>query len=139
MPSRRRSYLFVPLFIALCSIAAGVFSGNRVRAASAPDDPVMQSTKAFTKVYDTVEQNFADSVKAETAIYQGAIPGMLRELDPHSSFFDPRAFKSINEEQSGHYFGIGMLVTTRNGKTIVQTPFAGSPAYKAGLHPGDVI
>src|SRR5580700_711347 len=139
MPSRRRNFLFPVLFIALCSIGAGVFSGGRVRAASTPDEPVQQSFKAFTKVYDAVEQNFADPVKPETGIYQGAIPGMLRELDPHSTFFDPRAFKTINEEQSGHYFGIGMMVTTRNGKTIVQNPFAGSPAYKAGLHPGDVI
>jgi carboxyl-terminal processing protease len=139
MPSRRRSYILVPLFIAVCSIAAGIFSGNGVKAATTPDDPALQSRKAFTKIYEAVEQNFADPVKSETAIYQGAIPGMLRELDPHSSFFDPRAFKNINEEQSGHYFGIGMMVTTRNGKTIVQNPFTGSPAYKAGLHPGDVI
>jgi carboxyl-terminal processing protease len=139
MPSRRRSYLFVPLFIAVCSIGAGFFSGGRVRAASTSDDPLSQSSKAFTKIYDVVEQNFADAVKPDTAIYQGAIPGMLRELDPHSNFFDPKAFKAIREEQSGHYFGIGMMVTTRNGKTIVQNPFAGSPAYKAGLHPGDVI
>jgi carboxyl-terminal processing protease len=139
MPSRRRNYLFPVLFIALCSIGAGFFGSGRVRAASTPDEPVQQSFKAFTKVYDAVEQNFADPVKPDTGIYQGAIPGMLRELDPHSTFFDPRAFKGINEEQSGHYFGIGMMVTSRNGKTIVQNPFAGSPAYKAGLHPGDVI
>jgi carboxyl-terminal processing protease len=139
MPSRRRTYLFVTLFVALCALAAGVFSGPQVRAASSPDDPVNQSLKSFTKVYDTVEQNFADEVKPDTSIYKGAIPGMLRELDPHSSFFDPRDFKNIREEQSGHYYGIGMLVTSRNGKVIVQTPFAGTPAYKAGLHPGDVI
>jgi carboxyl-terminal processing protease len=138
MPSRRRSYILVPVFIALCSIGAGIFSGNQVRAASS-DDPLAQSAKSFTKIYDVVDQNFADPVKSETAIYQGAIPGMLRELDPHSSFFDPRTFKNMREEQSGHYFGIGMLVTTRNGKTIVSMPFTGSPAYKAGLHPGDVI
>jgi carboxyl-terminal processing protease len=139
MQSRRRSYLFVFLFIALCSLGAGLFSGGRVRAASTPDDPIQQSSKAFTKIYDTVEQNFADAVKPDTAIYQGAIPGMLRELDPHSNFFDPHAFKAMNEEQSGHYFGIGMLVGSRGGKTIVQTPFPGSPAFKAGLHRGDVI
>jgi carboxyl-terminal processing protease len=139
MPFRRRTYLFVPLFIALCSIGAGFLSGPQVRAASTPDDPISQSTKAFTKIYDAVEQNFADPVKSDTAIYQGAIPGMLRSLDPHSNFFDPKSYKAIREEQSGHYFGIGMMVTQRNGKVIVSTPFAGSPAYKAGLHPGDVI
>lgn len=119
MPSRRRSLLFVPLFIALCSITAGFFSESHVRAAST-NDALDPATKAFTKIYDLVEQNFADPVKADTSIYQGAIPGMLRELDPHSSFFDPKAFKNIREEQSGHYFGIGMLVGARNGRVIVQ-------------------
>ena len=48
------------------------------------------SMKKFTKVYSTVEQNFADPVSADKAIYKGAIPGMLRTLDPHSNFFDPK-------------------------------------------------
>ncbi|PYT15617.1 MAG: S41 family peptidase, partial [Acidobacteria bacterium] len=139
MSFRRRNYLLVPLFIALCSIAAGVFSGGGVSAATSPDDPVSQSLKSFTKVYDAVEQNFADAVKPDKAVYKGAIPGMLRTLDPHSTFFDPREYQLLREDQRGHYFGVGMQVGPRGGKTIVMMPFAGSPAYKAGLRPGDVI
>src|SRR5437016_651927 len=131
MPSRR-TYLLVPVFIALCSIAAGIFGGGGVSAATS-DEPVNQSIKSFTKVYDVVEQNFADVVKPEKAVYKGAIPGMLRTLDPHSNFFDPRDYKLLREDQVGHYFGIGMTVQPRNSKTIVLAPFAGSPAYRAGL------
>jgi carboxyl-terminal processing protease len=138
MPSRR-SYLLVPVFIALCSLAAGVFGGKGVFAAGPPDDPVSQSLKSFTKVYDAVEQNFADSVKADKAIYNGAVPGMLRTLDPHSNFFDPKSYEALREDQRGHYFGVGMQVGPRGGKTIVIAPFGGSPAAKAGLRPGDVI
>lgn len=138
MPARR-SFLFVPLFIALCSIAFGILRSGGVSAATSLDDQVSQSLKSFTKVYDLVEQNFANPVKADKAVYKGAIPGMLRTLDPHSTFFDPRDYHALREDQQGHYFGIGMLVTPRDGKTLVQTPFAGSPAYKAGLRPGDVI
>ena len=62
---------------------------------------------------------------------------MLRTLDPHSNFFDPKALESLREDQRGHYYGVGMQVQGRNGKTIVMAPFVGSPAYKAGLKPGD--
>src|SRR5262249_2331490 len=63
----------------------------------------------------------------------------LRTLDPHSNFFDPRDYKSLMEEQKGSYSGVGMTVSARNGKTVVIAPFPGSPAYKAGLRPGDII
>ncbi len=90
-------------------------------------------------MYSAVEENYADAVSADKAIYQGAIPGMLRTLDPHSSFFDPRAYGVTREEQRGRYYGVGMTVQAREGKTIVVEPFLGSPAYKAGIRPGDVV
>ena len=90
-------------------------------------------------MYDVVEANFADSVKPEKAIYKGAIPGMLRTLDPHSNFFDPKDYKDLRTEQSGRYSGVGMLVGARNDRTIVMAPFAGYPAYKAGLRAGDIL
>jgi len=139
MRLRRRSVYLIPLFVAICSIAAAVFSSGRVSAASAPDDTISQSLKSFTQVYNLVEQNFADKVEPDKAIYNGAIPGMLRTLDPHSNFFDPKAYAALREDQRGHYFGIGMTVRQEGKKTIVLAPFTGSPAYKAGLRPGDVI
>jgi len=93
----------------------------------------------FHQVLPLIEDNFADTLVPDKAIYKGAVPGMLRTLDPHSNFFDPRDFQLLREEQKGHYYGVGMQVQPRNGKTIVLAPFAGSPAYRAGLRPGDVI
>jgi carboxyl-terminal processing protease len=141
MPSRRRSLFVVPAFIALCSLSAGLFfNGGHVKAASTNnEEQLSQSLKAFTKVYDLVESNFADDVKPEKAIYKGAIPGMLRTLDPHSNFFDPKDYKDLRTDQSGHYSGVGMMVGARNERTIVLAPFAGYPAYKAGLRAGDVL
>jgi carboxyl-terminal processing protease len=141
MPSRRRSFFVVPAFLALCSLSAGLFfSGGHVKAASTSnEEQLSQSLKAFTKVFDVVEANFADTVKPEKAIYKGAIPGMLRTLDPHSNFFDPKDYKDLRTEQSGRYSGVGMLVGARNDRTIVLAPFAGYPAYKAGLRAGDVL
>src|SRR6185369_7712564 len=78
-------------------------------------------------------------VDSDKAVY-GAIDGMLRTLDPHSKFFDPKAFNSLREDQRGKYYGLGITVTTRFGKvTVVSPPFVGSPAEKVGLRVGDVI
>jgi carboxyl-terminal processing protease len=133
------SVLFV---IILCSVLGGIFGPGLTgvsAASNGPEEDLKASIKQFTKVYEAVENNFADKVSADKAIYKGSIPGMLRTLDPHSNFFDPKDFQALRDDQQGHYYGVGMTVGPRNGKTIVIAPFGGSPAYKAGLRPGDVL
>src|SRR5208337_2787229 len=73
-------------------------------------------------------QNYADKVSPDKAIYNGAIPGMLHSLDPHSNFFDPKSYSLLREEQRGKYYGVGMTVGPRNNKVIVIAPFVGTPA-----------
>src|SRR5205085_1188843 len=142
MAHKRRSFLLFLSTIAICAVLGGVY-GPRVEVASAAsdDDSIRASFKSFTKVYSLVEENFADPVNPDKAIYKGAIPGMLRTLDPHSNFFDPKDFAGLREEQHGKYYGIGMMIGAqpRTGKTMVIHPFGGSPAYKAGIRPGDVL
>ena len=91
MPLKRRSFFYIPLLVLICAILGGIY-GPKVQIASAAtsDDETKANLQQFTKVYDTVEQNFADPVSPDKAIYKGAIPGMLRTLDPHSNFFDPK-------------------------------------------------
>lgn len=110
-------------------------------AGPASDADVKASIQSFTKLYDIVDQNYADKLSADKAIYKGAIPGMLRTLDPHSTFFDPKDFAGLREEQHGKYYGVGMTIAPqpRTGKTMVVHPFGDSPAYKAGLRPGDIL
>ena len=97
------------------------------------------SIKKFTQVYETVEANFADKVDPDNIVFRGAIPTMLRTLDPHSNFFDPKAYALMRESQAGHYYGVGMYVGSPEGKVIVMYPFEGSPAFRAGLRPADQI
>src|SRR5215471_10526179 len=98
MPIKRRSFFLIPLLVLICALAGGIF-GPKVQVASAAssDDDVKTSMQAFTRVYSTVEQNFADPLSSDTAIYKGAIPGMLRTLDPHSNFFPPKDFEGLRE------------------------------------------
>ncbi len=139
MTASRRSLLTIPVVILLCALLGGVY-GPRVGAANGnSDNAVTHSLQLLSKVYAAVEENYADPVNPEKAIYNGAIQGMLRTLDPHSNFFDPKSFVLLREEQRGRYYGVGMQVAPRGGKTIVLAPFVGSPAYRAGLRPGDII
>jgi carboxyl-terminal processing protease len=78
-------------------------------------------------------------VDADRTLYGGAIPAMLRLLDPHSSFFDPRQYALLREDQRGRYYGVGMTVGPQEDYTVVLAPMPGSPAAKAGIRPRDVI
>src|SRR5512146_1097391 len=135
----RRSLLFVAFVILSCGFL-GLLFGEKVGAASGRGDgDISDSLRTFTEVYNIVEQNYAEPVNPDKAIYNGAIPGMLHVLDPHSNFFDPKSYSLLREEQRGKYYGVGMSVGPRNNKVIVLMPFVGTPAYKVGIHPGDVI
>ena len=135
---RKRSLFVLPLLVLASSFVGGLF-GTKVQAQIKVSDSLSKAVSSFTKAYAVVEDNFAGPVSPDQSIYKGAIPGMLRTLDPHSNFFDPRDYQLLKEDQKGHYYGVGMQVGPRNGKTVVKAPFPGSPAYKAGLRPGDSI
>src|SRR5216683_1897721 len=140
MPSRsRRSLVIVPLVLVICGLIGVVFAQQDPAPAANSEGDVSNSLLSFTQVYRVIEQNYAEPVNADKAIYDGAIPGMLHVLDPHSSFFDPKQYSLMREEQHGKYYGVGMTVGPRNNKVIVIAPFVGTPAYRAGIHPGDII
>ncbi len=138
MQSSSRGVLLIVLILVVSAVAGGIW-GPAVRATADNANDLQDAVKSFARVLAIAEQNYAEPVDAERAIYSGAIPGMLRVLDPHSSFFDPRLFQLMREEQRGKYYGVGMQVGPREGHTVVLAPFVGSPAYKAGIRPGDVI
>jgi carboxyl-terminal processing protease len=146
-PRTRRALFSVTLFLASCALL-GSFISNKVAAQSASDESTLRdSLHQFTGVYSLVEQNYAeplDADKIDRAIYDGAIPGMLHALDPHSNFYDPKAFAQLREEQHGKYYGVGMSIQPQLDKAgvlhvIVLAPFEGTPAFNAGIRPGDMI
>jgi carboxyl-terminal processing protease len=107
---------------------------------AAPDPAELETLlKRFTTVFATVEREAADPVSSSQAIYQGAIPGMLRRLDPHSIFFDPGQFEQLQAMEKSERKGFGTVLSILPGRVIVLQALAGTPSAKAGLSPGDEI
>jgi len=143
MTSRaRRATFSLIVFFCVCAGLGSVLQSRVGAQTSADESQLRDSLKSFTNVYALVEQNYAEPIngeKADTAIYDGAIPGMLRVLDPHSNFYDPKAYAKMREDQHGRYYGVGMVIQQQNGKVYVVAPYEGTPSFRAGIRPGDVI
>ncbi len=146
-PRTRRALFSASLFLATCAILVLLSTKRLLHSPPAMSPTLRDSLHSFTNVYSLVEQNYAEPMntdKADKAIYDGAIPGMLHVLDPTPNFYDPKAYAQMREDQHGKYYGVGMTIQpqpTANGKTkiVVLYPFEGTPSYKAGIRPGDEI
>ena len=141
-PRARRATFFLVIFFSVCAVVGSVMQ-RKVGAQSSEDESqIRDNLKTFTDIYALVEKNYAEPItgdKADAAIYDGAIPGMLRVLDPHSNFYDPKAYARMQEDQRGHYYGVGMVIQQQGNKVYVITPYEGTPSFQAGIRPGDVI
>jgi carboxyl-terminal processing protease len=104
-----------------------------------PADDLDALLKRFTQLVAIVENQAADPVNTEQAIYGGAIPGMLRELDPHSIFFDPQQNEQLKEMERSERKGFGTVVSVLPGRVIILQALPGTPSAKSGLQPGDEI
>ena len=138
MNPERRGLVLVIVVLGISAVLGGIY-GPSVKATTSSTDDYQASVRDFTKILDVVQNNYAETVDVDKAVYQGAIPGMLRMLDPHSNFFDSRQFALLREDQRGKYYGVGMVIAPRENHTVVVAPYVGAPAYNAGLRPGDMI
>jgi carboxyl-terminal processing protease len=112
--------------------------GGTVASKGTDSGATYEQLRLFTEVLSIVQNQYVDEVPPKELIYS-AIKGTLRGLDPHSSFLDPDSYKEMQVETSGSFGGLGIEITLRDDILTVVSPIEGTPAYKAGIQPGDRI
>ncbi len=105
---------------------------------SASETSAYSELRAFSEVLSLVEENYVNKVEAKKLI-RGAIRGMLRTLDPHTTYLSPEYFKEMQVETTGRFGGLGVEISIRDGVLTVVTPIEDTPAYKVGVQAGDRI
>jgi carboxyl-terminal processing protease len=126
----------------LTTAVLGGWFGDRVSAGSPAEEDSESWLRTFTSALAAVEGNYVQTVPTRELV-ESAIRGMLRTLDPHSSFFTRGDYNRLQEEQRGRYYGLGITIRAESpgsGRVVVvEPPTPGTPAYKSGIKAGDVI
>lgn len=118
---------------------SSIFAKDAVKETKEVSDKSrFEKLELFNKVLYLIETQYYRDVDTEKLV-EGAINGMMNTLDPHSAFLDKDVFAKMQEESAGEFGGLGIEVTQKDGVMIIITPIEDSPAYKAGIKPGDKI
>jgi len=98
----------------------------------------LEELQQLAAVFGMVKSDYVEPVD-EKKLITDAISGMVSSLDPHSQYFDKKSFKEFKEGTSGRFVGVGIEITQEDGLVKVVSPIEGSPAFRAGLKPNDLI
>jgi carboxyl-terminal processing protease len=128
-------------FVTNSLFAAAIFIEVVVAAPqnSLPSDDITVESLKFTEAYNAIQQNFAEDVDPDRTVLDGGIRGMLSALDPFCAFFDREQFELLKQQTRGEALGFGSILYVTPGKVLVLQTTQGSPAWRAGLGPGDEI
>jgi carboxyl-terminal processing protease len=133
--------LFTHIKTAICS---AVFICSLFSAVSlfAEEEKTKQDAynklKVFSEVLSLIESNYVEPIESNSMI-EGAISGMVKSLDPHTSYMPPVSYKEMQVETTGKFGGLGIEISVRDGVLTVVSPIEDTPAFKVGIKPGDKI
>ncbi|MGH7823953.1 MAG: S41 family peptidase [Candidatus Binatia bacterium] len=129
----------LPVVLLVVGIALGFFlAGQWVPNVSAVPRQDYESLETFTNILSIVKKNYVEDVETKNLV-NGAISGMLNSLDPHSAYLTPDLYKELQMDTQGRFGGLGIEITVKNGVLTVVSPIEDTPAFKAGIKPGDMI
>ncbi|MDE2147598.1 MAG: S41 family peptidase, partial [Burkholderiales bacterium] len=126
-------------FLALGAVAGALATMQLQAVARNAAAPLpLEEVQQLAAVFDRIKAEYVDPVD-EKKLIEDAITGMVAGLDPHSQYFDKKSFKEFRESTGGKFVGIGIEMGMEDGMVKVVSPIEGSPAFRAGLKPGDLI
>src|SRR5580700_3761316 len=125
-------------FLAVSAFAGGACATAAGGARTAKGDTPYAAVERLARVLVEVEDDYVDPVDRDKLV-QGAVKGMVAELDPHSSYMPPEDFQAFENDTEGAFGGIGVEVEERRDQLVVLAPIEGSPADRAGIRAGDSI
>lgn len=125
-------------FLVAFSISGLVYFKDSNDAYAAKTNLPLNQLQAFSEVYLKIKQNYVQDI-SDKELFDNAIKGMLEGLDPHSTFLNEKDFKDLKIGTKGEFGGLGIEVTMEDGFVKVITPIDDTPAFKAGVKPGDLI
>ncbi len=140
----------MPILMILAIGASASEPATNVPPGSAPTEAVVatgrvdsvesayQQMELLTEVLMQIRKHYVDELTYEELLH-GAIDGLLRSLDPHSSFMESDEYEDLLDDTAGQYGGIGIHIGERNGVLMVIAPIEDTPAFRAGLQSGDMI
>lgn len=135
MCDKRKKSVLLILAVTLSLVG---WSSLKAKTASESSSEIYQYLRLFSDVLNIVQDNYVEKTDSKKLMY-GAINGMLRELDPHSSFMKPEDYKELQIETKGKFGGLGIEITIRDGVLTVVAPLEDTPADKAGIQANDQI
>ena len=130
--------LFTTTLIISMLVIGILFINGSSGDVNANTDDMYRNIELFTEVLRQVEENYVEPQETKKLI-EGAIKGMMQSLDPHSTYMTKEEHDDLRVETQGSFTGVGMQITVRDNVLTVIAPIEDTPAYNAGLKPGDII
>lgn len=131
---KRRIVSIILGIIFLSSLSILGFSKEKVKEEAS----IYKQLDLFGEALSVIQNKYVEDKPSKDLIY-GAISGMLFSLDSYSQFLDPDGYKELLVETEGQFGGLGIEITIRNGVLTIVSPLEDSPAWNAGVEPGDII
>lgn len=134
--NKKRYFVWLPLWVAL-SIVIGIFIGIRFSGVNSVRN-IFQGGNKFDAILQYISEAYVDSVNTQELI-EKSLPGLIAELDPHSTYFTAKEMELVGSDLEGHFSGIGVQFILRNDTITVVNVINGGPSQAAGILPGDRI
>jgi carboxyl-terminal processing protease len=131
----RKTWRIAATVLFFLALTVGATVGDRLLALS---NDARDHIRIYTELVQVAHASYGEEVQYKDLVF-ASIEGLVRSLDPHTSFLGPRAYTGMREKQAESFFGLGILVSMRNGLLTVITPIEGTPASRLGIRAGDVI